>query len=215
MSFRRGGGFRGGGRGRGRGRGRGGGKPRQSKMMSYVNWRMRVTISDTRSLLGTFRAYDKHMNIILDDCDEYRKIKGKKAGSTEEREEKRQLGLVLLRGENVISMSTDSMPQPGSRSSQAESGPGSSNVSGRGMPVAPLSSAPKGLSGPIRGSGGPSSSSMQPISGQAVSYSRGSMPPRPPGGSSGSYGSSGGGGGGGGGGDSHYSSSSSSSYQYR
>merc|ERR1719266_79797 len=148
---------------------------------------MRVTISDTRTLLGTFRAYDKHMNIILDDCDEYRKIKGKKAGSTEEREEKRQLGLVLLRGENVISLSTESMPQPGSRSSQAQGGPGSSSAAGRGMPVAPLSSAPKGLSGPVRGVGGPSSSSMQPISGQAVSYDRGSMPSRPPGGNS--YGS--------------------------
>merc|ERR1712130_127158 len=104
---------------------------------------------------------------------------------TEEREEKRQLGLVLLRGENVISLSTDSMPQPGSRASQSQGGPGSAAATGRGMPVAPLSSAPKGLSGPVRGVGGPSSQSMQPISGQAVSYNRGSMPPKPPGGSGG------------------------------
>jgi len=47
-------------------------------MLQYVNWRMRVTISDTRTLLGTFMAFDKHMNIVLGDCEEYRKIKSKK-----------------------------------------------------------------------------------------------------------------------------------------
>jgi small nuclear ribonucleoprotein (snRNP)-like protein len=46
--------------------------------MAYVNWRMRITISDTRQLVGTFLAFDRHMNLVLADTEEYRKIKPKK-----------------------------------------------------------------------------------------------------------------------------------------
>jgi small nuclear ribonucleoprotein (snRNP)-like protein len=77
-------------------------------MLQFVNWRMRVTISDTRVLLGTFLAFDKHMNLVLGDCEEFRKIRVKK--EKEEKEEKRVLGLVLLRGENVISLQAESPP---------------------------------------------------------------------------------------------------------
>jgi len=153
-------------------------------MLQYVNWRMRIQISETRTLLGTFMAYDKHMNLVLGDCEEYRKLRGKKA--SEEREEKRLLGLVLLRGENVISMSAESPPPPQSRA-EAVAGPGVGKPAGRGMPVAPLSGAPKGLSGPVRGIGGPGADMMMPQvkSAAPVSYARGQVmnrPPPPPGG---------------------------------
>jgi small nuclear ribonucleoprotein B and B' len=160
-------------------------KIKGNKMLQYVNWRMRIQISETRTLLGTFMAYDKHMNLVLGDCEEYRKIRGKDKG---DREEKRMLGLVLLRGENVISLSADTPPPPAPRAQLAAgAAPGAGKAAGRGMPVAPLSAAPKGLSGPVRGVGGPAASLMTPqasMSKAPVSYARGSQlpggPPPPP-----------------------------------
>jgi small nuclear ribonucleoprotein B and B' len=159
---------------------------RTSKMMQYVNWRMRVQISERRTLLGTFMAYDKHMNMVLGDTEEYRLIRGK--GKADDTEVKRTLGLVLLRGENVIAISAETPPPPKSRAAQAiaaKAGPGQGRAAGRGMGVAPIASAPKGLSGPVRGVGGPASAIMTPqatITGGAVNYGRGQMMPGPPGG---------------------------------
>jgi len=153
---------------------------KSSKMLQYVNYRMRVTIADSRTLVGTFLAFDKHMNLVLGDCEEYRKVKAKKGtvGVTEEREEKRLLGLVLLRGEMVVSLSVDGPPPPEDDLRTVNSGPGLGRAAGRGLPNAPMGQAPMGLGGPVRGLGGPGMSVMQP----PQAYGRGGpMPPMPPG----------------------------------
>ena len=82
---------------------------RQSKFLMWINYRIRVTIQDSRMLIGTFLAFDKHMNLVLSDTEEYIKTKSKKQGEPD-KERKRSLGLVLLRGENIVSMSAESPP---------------------------------------------------------------------------------------------------------
>jgi small nuclear ribonucleoprotein B and B' len=83
-------------------------------MLSLINWRLKVTINDGRALTGQMLAFDKHMNLVLADCEEFRRVRPKeKPGETAtpaEQEMKRTLGLVILRGETVVSLSVEGPP---------------------------------------------------------------------------------------------------------
>ena len=115
-----------------------------SKMLNFINYKLRVTIQDSRQLVGKFMAFDKHMNLVLGDCEEFRKVKSKKGEP--ERVDKRTLGLILLRGETVVSMQIEAPPPQQHRRGQAGlGGPGQARSAGRGMPVAPLAAAPQGI----------------------------------------------------------------------
>ena len=82
-------------------------------MLALINWRIKVTINDGRQLVGQMLAFDRHMNLVLAECEEFRRIRPKKKPGQEtqpEQEVKRALGLVILRGETVVSLSVESPP---------------------------------------------------------------------------------------------------------
>lgn len=83
-------------------------------MLGLINWRMKITINDGRSFVGKMLAFDRHMNLVLADCEEFRRVRPKKKpGETETpamQEMKRTLGLVILRGETVVSLSVEGPP---------------------------------------------------------------------------------------------------------
>merc|ERR1712094_18722 len=88
----------------------------------------------------------------------------------------------VLLAETIVSLMAEAPPPSGPKKAEITPGPGRGQVAGRGMPAAPLSSAPAGLAGPVRGVGGPAAIQMQPKAG-ALTGGAGlpGFPMRPPG----------------------------------
>lgn len=173
------------------------GMPKTSKLFQFINYRMRVTLQDGRQFVGKFMAFDKHMNLIICDCEEFRKIvpKGSKKGLSkeecnffagEEKEEKRTLGLVILRGETIISMTVEG-PPPAEESriktlqKEGIQLPGIAKSASRGMviPTTNANAPVPGLNAPIPNLGGPSHAAMVPQMGRGMMPPMGGIPPPP------------------------------------
>lgn len=76
------------------------------KLTKLLQKRVRVILTDGRHLHGKLLSFDGFMNLVLDETQEFRRAK---AGTKEQR----SLGLVLLRGEMVVSAMAD-QNSPGS-----------------------------------------------------------------------------------------------------
>lgn len=108
------------------------------------------------------------MNLVLADTEEFRRVKRKSTKSQApgaaaapliEAEEKRTLGLTIVRGCHIVSLSVEGPPPAdpsarlgtsapgGAAAPSLPAGPGISKPAGRGLPV--------GLTGPAAGVGGP------------------------------------------------------------
>ena len=121
-----------------------------SKLLRYIEHRLRISLVDNRTIVGTFLAFDKHLNLVLVDAEEFRTLNKSRAAILEERVEKRSLGLIILRGENVVSMAVEGPPPPSSKT-RVSGGPGMARGVGRGnvpppsMGMPPPGVAPMGL----------------------------------------------------------------------
>lgn len=158
-----------------------------SKLLRYIEHRLRVSLSDGRTIIGTFLAFDKHLNLVLVDAEEFRTLKNKKgaagrAAIIEERQEKRTLGLIILRGENVVSVAVEGPPPPSATERVNVGGPGMARGAGRGVVVPPPTNSNVGVPPPgvPPGGGAPMGLGAAPVHG--VGGMVGGMPPPPMGG---------------------------------
>merc|ERR1711959_138977 len=106
---------------------------------------------------------DRHLNIVLGDCEEFRKLACKE--DEKERQERRVLGLTILRGEDVESLVVEGPPPTDSvriKSQSAPLGPGTGRAAGRGIFITPAMQNHTGPIGPVEGFSGSSPASMQP-----------------------------------------------------
>ena len=116
---------------------------RTTKMLSFINHRIRATIVDGRQIVGRFVAFDRHMNLVLADSEEFRKLpKKKKTNNTTTKEDndedaggdvRRVLGFVLLRGEEVVSVAVEGPPIRVKKISSQKQGADAGGIPGGGV----------------------------------------------------------------------------------
>ncbi|PVU90946.1 hypothetical protein BB559_004371 [Furculomyces boomerangus] len=152
---------------------------KNSKMMKILNHRLRLTLSDGRVFTGQMLAFDKHMNLVLSECEEFRQLKVRSSGSKTQqkpnvREIKRLLGLVVLRGDIIVSMSIDGPPpvsvesvmekNRGYEMGGLQAGPGIARPAARALPLSgnALSAAATTASSAAMGLQQPGIGSMAP-----------------------------------------------------
>ncbi|GMM35717.1 mRNA splicing protein [Saccharomycopsis crataegensis] len=95
---------------------------RKTRLTDLLHYRIKVTTLDGRNIIGELLAFDKYMNLVLADAEEFRitnKSKyairdAKRSGAINTadlvKEDKRALGLIILRGVNVVGVTIESKP---------------------------------------------------------------------------------------------------------
>lgn len=144
----------------------------KQRLNAIVHCRVRVVLHDRRVFYGRLLAHDRHLNLVLGDCEERRQLSGRGAKRPREKsaekekddapkvtdaaasteappEEVRTLGLVVFRGQNVVSLEplgpsrSAGLPERFRKSSMAAAAaaPATSAVPATRGPAPPLPSA--------------------------------------------------------------------------
>ncbi|ESO90454.1 hypothetical protein LOTGIDRAFT_123274, partial [Lottia gigantea] len=74
----------------------------KQKLQRWLNKRMKICMTDGRTLIGIFLCTDRDKNVILGSCEEYLK-----PPESEEKEEPRILGLAMIPGHHIVNISID------------------------------------------------------------------------------------------------------------
>ncbi|KAG0688293.1 hypothetical protein C6P40_001157 [Pichia californica] len=94
---------------------------KNTRLETLINFKVSVRTSNKSTFVGTLLSYDKFMNLVLTECEEFRlQQKSKKyleqvkdnqdVDQSKIKEQKRLLGLVILRGENIVSVVAQAAP---------------------------------------------------------------------------------------------------------
>ncbi len=89
-----------------------------NKLSQLLNHRLRVTLLDGRVLIGQLLAHDKHFNLVMVECEEFRlprkSLKNTANASVDPATNslRRTLGMIVLRGEEVVSVTLESGAPP-------------------------------------------------------------------------------------------------------
>merc|ERR1712224_420073 len=135
----------------------------RTKLTSYINYRVRISLKDGRQLIGRFMAFDRHLNIVLGDCEECLKFPKKKVKKFEI---SRILGLTLLRGETLVSILVEGPPPSETIRTKLQTapvGPGIGRAMGRGIQSSTTYYQTQEIPDFIDPSGNLASTSLQPL----------------------------------------------------
>ena len=124
---------------------------KKTKLADLMHYRLKISTVDNRHFVGQLLAFDKHMNLVLSDTEEFRVTKKslqelKKTNNANSiTEEKRSMGLIILRGDQIISTSIESPPPMDAKQRVMLS-----KGKGTSRPLKTPSSVKSKLQGPVR-----------------------------------------------------------------
>ena len=133
---------------------------KNARILALTNSRLAITLDDARVLTGTFLAFDPHMNLVLSDTEETRTLSSPPAAAASSKaapvRQKRTLGLIVLRGEVIVSISVERGPQNEKQDREKihkiQSGNGTAKPTVRAVPLptapAPMPPLPMGMMPP-------------------------------------------------------------------
>lgn len=124
---------------------------KKTKLADLMHYRLKISTVDNRHFVGQLLAFDKHMNLVLSDTEEFRVTKKslqelKKTNNANSiTEDKRSMGLIILRGDQIISTSIESPPPMDAKQRVMLS-----KGKGTSRPLKTPSSVKSKLQGPVR-----------------------------------------------------------------